>query len=937
VLRERGCVAKSTGPVLDGASVTSEDWQRVKELFEAAAELGPTERAGFLAQACADNEEIRREVTSLLATHDADSGFMNEPVGNLLAAEKPMLTKGQRFGPYEEISLLGEGGMGQVYLAVDTRLRRKVALKLLPSSYMHDADRVRRLEQEAQAASALNHPNIVTIHEIGQTDSLHFIATEFVDGETLREHITKRHMTVGEVLDVGAQVASALQAAHEAGIVHRDIKPENIMLRRDGFVKVLDFGLAKLSERRGEEQTGRDGEERHALIAASPLRSVSPSLPLPVSPSVTSPGVIMGTVAYMSPEQARGQAVDALTDIWSLGIVLYEMVAGRAPFEGETPSQLISSILESPPRPLSLDPEVPAELSRIIAKTLSKVKSERYQSASDLGFDLKNLKEELTVESRLKQFDPKRQTNDSFSPTETIRESPISTVHGLTRQTASVEYFVGEIKRHKTLAGTALLILLVTALGLTYSAINRKPPDLGVHAKKSIAVLPLKPINAADRDALYEAGIADSLIHRLSSMKGFVVRQLSATRGYTDIAQDPIAAGKEQRVDYVLAGNYQPVGGKIRITAQLFNVTSEQLEQTYQFDIDSSNPLAMRDAIATEVENKLLKKFATTSNRQTARQRSSSEEAYRLYLQGMYLADNRNLADAQKAVAALNQAVQIDPNYALAWARLGYAHRTVSNYTSSVSPHDTYQKSIEAINRALTLDENLSEAHSALCENKFLYEWDFAGAERECKRALELDPNSPQGHEIFSRYLMGRGRHDEAIAEIKTAIDLEPKSRFFHHIYGRGLFYARRFSEAAAQFESVVAMDQNYLQPYAWLTSTWALLGNESKAFEWFLKLLALRKVDDKTVELFKTVFQTSGWNGVLREYVQRLDTAGGNNLDGAAYNAQIGNKDKAFEFLEKVYQRREYSMNFIQVDPRLDNLLDDPRFAELVRRVESK
>src|SRR4030095_10502665 len=243
-------------------------------------------------------------------------------------------------------------------------------------------DQVGRFEQEAQAASALNHPNIVTIHEIGQSDSLHFIATEFVDGETLRQHITQTRMTVGTVLDVAVQIASALQAAHEAGIVHRDIKPENIMLRRDGFVKVLDFGLAKLLAGKGDRDTGR-GAEKNQTITMSPRR--------PVSPSNTSPGVITGTVAYMSPEQARGQEVDALTDIWSLGILFYELVAGRAPFEGENPSQLISSILENTPRPLSLDPEVPAELRRIISKTLSKEKSDRYQSDRDLAFDLKTI------------------------------------------------------------------------------------------------------------------------------------------------------------------------------------------------------------------------------------------------------------------------------------------------------------------------------------------------------------------------------------------------------------------------------------------------------------------------------------------------------------------------------------------------------------------
>jgi serine/threonine protein kinase/dipeptidyl aminopeptidase/acylaminoacyl peptidase len=326
---------------------------------------------------------IRQEVESLLAAHDGDSTFMNTPVGNLLVADQPMLSAGQHFGPYEEISLLGEGGMGQVYLAVDTRLGRKVALKLLPSSYMGDAERVRRFRQEARAASALNHPNIVTIHEIGKTDSLHFIATEFVDGETLRQHVMKMRMTLGAVLDVAGQIASALEAAHEAGIVHRDVKPENIMLRRDGFVKVLDFGLAKLAP-------------YHNSVADSQA---------PTDPRVmTNPGVVMGTVGYMSPEQARGAEVDARTDLWSLGVVLYEMVAGRPPFQGETPSHVIVSILESEPPPLSLGVEVPRELERIITKALQKDRGDRYQTAGEMALDLKSLKEELTVESRLKQF-----------------------------------------------------------------------------------------------------------------------------------------------------------------------------------------------------------------------------------------------------------------------------------------------------------------------------------------------------------------------------------------------------------------------------------------------------------------------------------------------------------------------------------------------------
>ncbi|HKG78742.1 MAG TPA: protein kinase, partial [Pyrinomonadaceae bacterium] len=768
---------------------------------------------------------------------------------------------------------------------------------------------------EARAASALNHPNIVTIHEIGETDSLHFIATEFVDGETLREHMTNTRMAVSDVLDVACHVASALQAAHEKGIVHRDIKPENLMLRRDRVVKVLDFGLAKLT---AQELVAVDGQG----LAQSMVQ--------------TNPGVVMGTVGYMSPEQARGHEVDARTDIWSLGVVLYEMVAGCAPFVGETPSHVIVSVLESQPLPLS---GVPAELEQIVRKALRKDREERYQTASELGHDLKKLKEELAVEARLKMR-PKvsgkefAARSNRFKSIETVLKSAARTVQMLpAHRTVNVL-----VTRHKTLAGAAFLVLLAAVIGGTYYATRPSKTDVVARSKKSIAVLPLKPLNAADRDDIYELGIADSLIHRLSSMNGFFVRPLSATRKYANLEQDPLAAGKEQQVDYVLASNYQVADGRIGITAQLVNVESGLVEESYKLEKDSANVLAIQDAIAVEIGNKLLARFDTTSNHLTAKRGTANEEAYRLYLQGMYLANNRTLADSRKAVEALKQAVLLDSNYARAWAGLAYAYRTVSLYPGSgMSTEETYQSSLEAIDNALVLDQNLSEAHSALCENKYLYEWDFAGAERECKLAIALNPDSSQAHEIYSRYLMGRQRHAEAIAEIQVAIDLEPTSRFAHRNYGRSLLYARRYPEAATQFKRVIAMDPNFVGTYSFLTSTLALQGNESEAFEWLLKLLSVRKVDEKTVQALKTAFQRSGWHGVLREWVKRIEQVGGSNFDSAAYYAQLGDKDKAFEYLEKIYQGREIWMTYLEVDPRLDGLRGDPRFDELVRRVEWK
>ena len=365
--------------------MTPERWQHIKTVFYGALACPPSERDSFLDSACAGDDAVRREVSELISAHGESDEFLSAPAFQLAArslGRKPeALAPEQLISHYRIISSLGAGGMGEVYLAEDTRLRRRVALKLLPPSFTGETDRVLRFAQEARAASALSHPNVCTIHEVGEgEDGRHFIVMEYVDGVTLRRHMQSKRMDVAEVLEVAIQMASGLTAAHVLGVVHRDVKPENVMLRPDGIVKVLDFGLAKLTEKQ------------------PPADST-----MPTQPRVqTETGMLMGTASYMSPEQARGLAVDARTDIWSLGVVLYEMLEGRTPFEGATNSDVIVSVLEREPLPLSRDAEVTAGLERIVSKALRKRKEQRYQTLGDLVVDLKNLKEELEVESRLK-------------------------------------------------------------------------------------------------------------------------------------------------------------------------------------------------------------------------------------------------------------------------------------------------------------------------------------------------------------------------------------------------------------------------------------------------------------------------------------------------------------------------------------------------------
>jgi serine/threonine protein kinase/Tfp pilus assembly protein PilF/TolB-like protein len=859
-----------------------EKWQKVREVFDAALLRQPEERPRFIVEACGADKTLCAEVESLLSSLGSADSFLETPaaskVADIIKPESPSLANGTSFSHYEIIREIGRGGMGEVYLAKDTNLNRKVALKLLAAHITEDKNRVSRFRQEAFATSALNHPNIVTIYEIGKWQDRDFIVTEFIGGVTLRAWLRKRKTSVGEALDVALQIASALAAAHGAGIVHRDIKPENIMIREDGLVKVLDFGIAKY----------RPTEKGQKALIETEI------------------GEIIGTAAYMSPEQARGLGIDAQTDIWSLGVILYEMLTGKLPFEGDTKSDRLAAILERDPAPLAkTGGKVSSRLQQIIDRALAKEKKRRYNDIAAMAEDLHGLRET---------------TGDKMSPL----------ILPWRRSAAA--------RRTYLLAAVSLLVLITGAIGLWFYYSN--PGKTVAGDKKTIAVLPLKPINQANRDELYEIGVADSLIQRISTVKGFVVRPLSAIRKYADLEQDPIAAGREQQVDYVLASNYQIANGKIRVTAQLFNVETGQIEDTYKDEKDASDVFAMQDAIGEGVGKFLQSHFAVASGTPAATRGTDNEEAYRLYLQGMYFYDRRTRPDAHKAVEVLEQAVRLDPNYARAWAGLAHAHSYLINLGGvNIDIHEQRRISMEAVNKALALDKNVSEAYSALCDNKMYYEYDFAGAETACRRAIELKPGSPLAHNTYGRFLMSRGRFDEAVSELKTAIEFEPTSYFHQIVHLTCLAQARRYDEAARHMDRLAELNPGNAFRLYWQNAG-ALMTQENppQAFERWMKYLKLTNPGEQTLQLYQTIYQTAGWQGVMREQARKNKE---NPMEHmfliAAIHAQIGDKDSAMEFLEKSYQRREFWMAHLKVEPRLDSLRGDPRFEELLRRVESK
>src|SRR5437667_7050172 len=609
------------------------------------------------------------------------------------------LSAGTHLGRYEIRSKIGEGGMGEVYLAQDTKLDRKVALKILPADVAAHQDRMKRFVNGAKAASALNHPNIITIHEIDLADSVHFIATEFVDGETLRRRMNSEHLKLGKALDVAAQITGALAAAHGAGIIHRDIKPENIMLRSDGIVKLLDFGLAKLTERVKPELVDTE----------APTRAVVK----------THPGVIMGTVTYMSPEQARGLPVDARTDIWSLGVVLYEMATGRLPFEGETATDMILSIVEREPPPLArYSKDTPAELERIVSKALRKNKEERYQTAKDLALDLKSLKQELEVQTRLERSGESgagrgerlvtsgEQMAMVTGPQSASRTAGAGTIQPI----SSAEYIVSEIKSHKrsVVLGVAALVIAVAAVVyFFYFAKSGETID-------SVTVLPFVNVSNDPNTEYLSDGLSDSIIDSLSQLPNLKkVSAFNAVLRYKGKQIDPQAVGRELNVRAVLMGRLVQRGDDLLITVELVDVKNNKRLWGEQYERKSVDIVTLQDEIAREVSEKLRLTLTGEQNERLAKPQTKSAEAYQVYLPGRYYWHKMSDEGRVKSGEYFQKAIEKDPNYALAYAGLSDYYAAMA-FFGQMLPEEALRKSEAAAVKALTIDDALGEAHFSL-------------------------------------------------------------------------------------------------------------------------------------------------------------------------------------------------------------------------------
>lgn len=793
---------------------------------------------------------------------------------------------GSTIAHYQVLSRLGAGGMGEVYLAEDTRLHRRVALKILPAEFTSDADRIGRFEREARAVSSLNHPNILTIYDVGATSDIHYIVTEFIEGQTLRQRLEKRSLPISEVLEIAIQIASALQSAHTAGIVHRDIKPDNVMLRPDGYVKVLDFGLAKLRETRKPEVGMRNAEQRTRSQTSSDIHPSSFS----VQPS-TSLGIVMGTAAYMSPEQARGLEVDARSDIFSLGIVLYEMIAGRPPFIGQSVSDIIAAILRTEPHPLSaIVASVPSELEHSIARALYKDFSERYQSIGEMLAVLKTIQRQPEADAAA-----------------TLIRDPANTLPDISQA------FTGN------------------APGVTAPRRTRIR-----RAIDSLAVLPL--VNASD-DANLEylaEGITESVINSLSQLPKLRVVARSTVFRYIGQDIDPQQIGESLRVRAVVSGRMLQIADQLLVKVELLDVARQTHLWGEQFRCNMSDIFELQEEMAREVSDKLRLKLTGEDKKKLARRWTENTEAYHLYLKGRYFTNTKRTEDwLRKGIEYFQQAIDLDPNYALAWTGIADAYAFLASSTGGWQPRDAYPKALAAAQRALALDDSLSEAHCSLGFSSLLFKRDFAAAERAFKRAMELNPNYANAHDGYGFYLKATGQHDKAIRACMQSARLDPLSLFASLSLGWAYYFARRYDEAIAHGLKVLEIDPDF--PFAWkfLGMTYGQQGALDAAIDALEKAVTLAPdVPDFRAHL-GYVYGLANHIAEAEQILKQLHELATQRYVPSYYFALVtlglGRMNDALEWLGKAYEEGSGFLAFLKVEPMLERLQGNARFQQLL------
>jgi serine/threonine protein kinase/tetratricopeptide (TPR) repeat protein len=829
-------------------------WDRVKRVFQSALELSPDTRPSFLDETCGDDAALRAEVESLLRADEQAASFPERLAFDERAGGP--LQRGDRLGPYDIVALVGAGGMSDVYRARDAKLGRDVAIKVLPPVFTSDADRLARFEREARMLASLSHPHLLTVHDVGNVDGHPYLVTAFVDGGTLKAWALAEKRTWRQSAELLVGVADGLAVAHAAGIVHRDVKPDNILVSTHGDATLADFGLARLFE-------AVDGAATTQTVAAVPSQ----------------PGLIVGTIAYMSPEQAAGKPADARSDIFSFGVVLYEALSGRQPFAGASDLEVLQRVQHQPAEPLGA--EIPPALRMVVEKALEKDPAERYQSMREMVVDLRRLARH-TVETR----------------------APVAT----------------RLRRGVALAVAAVVILAMSTVALW----KMRPTATDAPRIRSIAVLPLQNLSRDPDQEFFSDGTTAALISNLAQIHDLGVIARTSIMRYKGTTKTVPEIGRELSVDAILEGSVQRVGSAVRITVQLIRASTGTHLWARAYERDAADVLKLEAEIAQTIAQEIQAHLTPEEARRLASARRISPDAREAFLLGGYHGAKGNEADVRQAIEYFQRAIQLQPDYAVAYAWLSGAW---SWLRSGGFTYDEVAMRTAAA-KAIELDPDLADAHGAMSAIKYL-DWDWAGAEQEARRAIALNPESLTP---LSNLLTITGRHVDAIAESARVVKVDPLFSTAHYVHGTDLYFARRYQDAMAPLKRALELEPRNWGAAGLLALTYEALGKPEQALRVLYDRPEFRE-SPAIAEVYARLGRRGDALRVLNGHAKRgtLDVPYPMAL---AYFA-LGDKDRGFEWLTKAFDQRSAFVYAAGVEPRLDDVRDDPRFKALVARLK--